>query len=279
MAGCWEQLVRANPLDEEAHLALARQHAERGDTRAALRQLERMDQALRRELGTVPSDAMRRLRAELTHAADRPGTGRAARTCPSWDVDDVDAYLRERLDRADAGRGSSVMVTGVAGVGQDGRCSTWPPPSAAAARLAGRPWRRLGGRGLLALRPGARGVRGPVPSTSRAAGRAGRLYSDELGRALAGREITWSGETAHQRLFVAAAELLRLSASGHGLLLLVDDVHEADEASLRLLHYLARCAVAEPVVVALGSRPEGGPALREFGQSLVAPWYRLPSWS
>ena len=55
-----------------------------------------------------------------------------------------------------------------------------------------------------------------------------------------GQAISWSGETAHQRLFVAAAELLRLAAADRGLLLVVDDVHEADEASLRLLHYLSR---------------------------------------
>ena len=268
MAGRWEQLVRANPLDEEAHLALARQHAQRGDTRAALRQLERMDQAVRRELGTVPSDAMRRLRTELTHAANRPvpaeppGHALVGR-------DDVDAYLRERLDRADAGRGASVMVTGVAGVGKSSMLDLM------ASHAAGRGWR--------VARGGASAVEGSWPYAPVLEAFADLCrrhpalldglddaYSDELGRALAGREITWSGEAAHQRLFVAAAELLRLAASGHGLLLLVDDVHEADEASLRLLHYLARCAVGEPVVVALGSRPEGGPALRDVGQSLVA---------
>ena len=268
MAGRWEQLVRANPLDEEAHLALARQHAQRGDTRAALRQLERMDQAVRRELGTVPSDAMRRLRAELTHAADRPAPAEP----PGHALvgrDDVDAYLRERLDRADAGRGASVMVTGVAGVGKSSMLDLM------ASHAAGRGWR--------VARGGASAVEGSWPYAPVLEAFADLCrrhpalldglddaYSDELGRALAGREITWSGEAAHQRLFVAAAELLRLAASGHGLLLLVDDVHEADEASLRLLHYLARCAVGEPVVVALGSRPEGGPALREVGQSLVA---------
>ena len=76
-------------------------------------------------------------------------------------------------------------------------------------------------------------------------------YRLELDRALSGEQAAWTGESAHQRLFVAAAELLRLAASDHGLLLVVDDVHEADEASLRLLHYLARSAVTEPVLIAL----------------------------
>ncbi len=63
---------------------------------------------------------------------------------------------------------------------------------------------------------------------------------------------------------------MRLAAAGHGLLLVVDDVHEADEASLRLLHYLARCAVTEPVLIALAAPARRRPALREVGDSLVA---------
>ena len=62
----WADLVREDPADESAHLALAREYAELGDARAAQRQLERMEQALRRELGTVPS-------AEAPAAARRAG--------------------------------------------------------------------------------------------------------------------------------------------------------------------------------------------------------------
>src|SRR3954469_20029235 len=88
-------------------------------------------------------------------------------------------------------------------------------------------------------------------------------YRDELERALSGRDVSWSGESAHQRLFVAAAELIRLASSGHGLLLVVDDLHDADQASLRLLHYLSRCAVAEQVLIVLAHRPALPAATRE----------------
>src|SRR6478752_5369376 len=53
-AGQWEALLRAEPSDEQAHLALVRDRAERGDFRGALRQFQRMEQALHRELGVVP---------------------------------------------------------------------------------------------------------------------------------------------------------------------------------------------------------------------------------
>ena len=95
-------------------------------------------------------------------------------------------------------------------------------------------------------------------------------YRAEIERALSGRDVTWSGESGHQRLFVAAAELVRLAASGHGLLLVVDDLHEADEASLRLLHYLSRVAVTEPVLLALAHGQPAGEAVLAMGDSLVA---------
>ena len=79
-------------------------------------------------------------------------------------------------------------------------------------------------------------------------------FRSELERALSGQDVPWTGESGHQRLFVAAAELMRLAAAGRGLLLVVDDVHEADEASLRLLHYLSRCAVSEPVLIVVAHR-------------------------
>ena len=65
VTGRWSELVREDPTDEAAHVALARELVQRGDVRAAERQLERMEQSLRRELGTVPSGEARRLREEI----------------------------------------------------------------------------------------------------------------------------------------------------------------------------------------------------------------------
>ena len=65
-------------------------------------------------------------------------------------------------------------------------------------------------------------------------------HREEIDRALSGAEIEWTGESSHQRLFVAAAELVRVAAATHGLLLTIDDVHGADDATLRLVHYIAR---------------------------------------
>ena len=54
MAGRWHDLVIADPTDEPAHLEVARGLADAGDTRSALRQLDRLDHEMR-ELGVRPS--------------------------------------------------------------------------------------------------------------------------------------------------------------------------------------------------------------------------------
>ncbi len=270
LAGRWEELLRLDATDEAAHVALAREHAERGDVHRAQRQLERLDQALRRELGTVPGEAARRLRAEL--AARGPGGDPP--TAPTRDGRrlvgrrDLADLVRDRLDRAAQGRGSTLLLTGTAGVGKTAVLDL-------AATLADR-------RGWRVARGGASAIEGgwPYAPVLEALSDLCRhhpalldglddAYRTELERARSGESVAWSGENAHQRLFVAAAELFRLAAADHGLLLVVDDVHEADEASLRLLHYLARCAVGEPAVLLLAARPDR-PLLREMEQSLVA---------
>ena len=99
-------------------------------------------------------------------------------------------------------------------------------------------------------------------------------FRAEIERALAGADLDWSGDGGHQRLFVAAGELLRLAAAGSGLLFTIDDVQEADEASLRFLHYLARCSLGEQVVLVLASRDGVGattaPAFERVRASLLS---------
>jgi DNA-binding SARP family transcriptional activator/tetratricopeptide (TPR) repeat protein len=283
LAGRWEELLREEPTDEQAHLALARAYAERGDVRGGLRQLERLEQALRRELGTTPSPTALSLRARLEgHDASDPAAGSAAvhpapPTLPRKPLRgvrlagrrDVGDRIRARLDRAGLGRGGTLVLVGAPGVGKSALLDL----TTALAEQRG--WRT--GRGS------ASAVEGPWPYAPvlEALGDLCRkhpalldglddLYRGEIDRALSGRELSWSGESGHQRLFVATAELVRLAAAGHGLVLAVDDVHDADEASMRLLHYLARSAAQEPVLVAMAHRPDVRPEAAGVLDSLVA---------
>ena len=262
----WDDVLEEDPTDETAHLALIRGHADRGDVRAALRQFERLDHALLRELGTTPSPEAERLRARLhgpAGHADQPSQGVklvGRRT--------VGNQVREAMASAAAGKGTTLLFSGPPGVGKTALLGL------AEALARRRDWRT--GRGT------ASAVEGPWPYAPvlEAFAELCRKHPAlldglddrfrlEIERALSGRDVSWTGESSHQRLFVAVAELMRLAATGHGLLLVVDDLQDADEASLRLLHYLSRCAVTEPVVIAVAHRPRVSETAQLVADSLV----------
>jgi DNA-binding SARP family transcriptional activator/tetratricopeptide (TPR) repeat protein len=264
----WDELLRADPADEQAHLALVRARADQHDFRAALRQLERMEQALHRELGVVPSNEARQLRIQIETAV-RGGTTASPARSRLVGRTEVSDLLRRRLDQALQGSGGTVLLTGPPGVGKTAVLER-------AIDLADK-------RGFRTGRGTASAVEGPWPYAAVLESFADLCRKHpalldglddtlhgELDRALSGREMAWTGESSHQRLFVAAAELLRLAAAGRGLLLAVDDIHESDQASLRLLHYLSRCAVREPVLIVATHRPSTDPAFAEIAENLVA---------
>src|SRR5689334_4137225 len=66
--GRWELVAELDPADEHAHLALMRRHAANGDRHAALRQFDRLDRALRTELGVGPGPEATALRDQLLAA-------------------------------------------------------------------------------------------------------------------------------------------------------------------------------------------------------------------
>ena len=177
--------------------------------------------------------------------------------------------VRAVLEQAGAGRGVTLLVVGPGGIGKS-----------AVLDLAEVLARRQGWK---VARGGASSVEGPWPyapvleALSALCRRHPALldglgddYRAEIERALAGQDLGWTGENSHQRLFVAAAELMRVAAAGPGLLLVVDDLHDADEASLRLLHYLARCAVDERVVLVLAHREPAPALVHDITASMVA---------
>ncbi|MBL7554116.1 SARP family transcriptional regulator, partial [Frankia sp. AgB1.9] len=102
-------------------------------------------------------------------------------------------------------------------------------------------------------------------------------------RAMSSRDLSWAGTSGHQQVFVAAAQLLRYAAEGGqraapgraGALLVVDDLHDADDATMRMLHYLARSLAGLPVVLLLAHRAPPGdatapPAFAEVRASLLS---------
>ena len=248
--GQWEAVAELDPGDERAHLALMRRHAADGDRHAALRQFDRLDRALRQELGLAPGPEASALRDRLLAVhdvfphRDSPLIGR-----------DLEISIAERalLDAA-AGANRTLIISGEAGAGKS---------SLLAAIVA-----RATERGFLAGQGTAAPVEGawPYAPVIEALGGVCRQdpgllsdlagpHRDELDRARNSTPASWAGQSTHQRLFLAAAELVKLAATGKGLLLTVDDVHDADDGSLRLLHYLARSARGQRVCIVLAHRP------------------------
>jgi len=252
LAGRWETVVELDPGDERAHLALMRQHAARGDRHAALRQFERLDRALRQELGVAPGPEASALRDRLLAAydvfprRDGPLIGR-----------DLELSVAERalLDAA-SGQSRIVIVGGEAGSGKSSLLA------AITARATGLGLQAAQGtsaavEGAWPYAPVIEALRGLCRRDPALAGSLAGHHREEIGRALSGAELSWDGRSTHQRLFLAAAELVRAAASsqGQGLLLTIDDVHDADDASLRLLHYIARSACGQRVCLVLAHRP------------------------
>ena len=264
-AGSWERLLEEEPADEGAHLALIRAHLDRGDVRAAERQFERLDHALLRELGTRPSAEAEHLRARLATPQPEPPRHQGVRLVGRRHAGD---RVRAALDEAGHGRGTTLLVSGPPGVGKTAVLGL----AEALARRRG--WRV--GRGTAS----AVEAQWPYATVLEAFADLCRQhpalldglddsYYAEIERALSGKDVAWTGESGHQRLFVAVAELMRLAATGHGLLLLVDDLQDADEASMRLLHYLSRCAMTEPVLIVVAHRPRIPETTRQVEDSLL----------
>ena len=275
-AGRWRDLARADPADEDACLALAQRLADSGDRRGALRQLERLERALRGELGVTPGPAVASLRAELL-AADPRRAEAHRRPAPMPLGRDRELGRIDRLIVATSGgQGRTLFVSGPAGIGKTA-VLRWIDRRAEESGL------RVGIGTAAAIEgawPYAPVLEGLADLCRRHPALLDGLadeYRVEIERGLRGASPDWDGESRHQRLFVSAAELLRLASSGSGAVLVVDDAHDADEASLRLLHYLSRTAVGERIMIVVAHRPLPlRPAMDAMRRSLIGRGTSVP---
>jgi DNA-binding CsgD family transcriptional regulator len=203
--------------------------------------------------------------------------------------DEETRHLHAALAAAGAGHGGTVLVTGEAGIGKS--------------RLVRETTRAAGGRGFVILT--GRAVAGRVPAPFRpfaealvSAGRAGLLPDSaelEPFRPALGRLVPdWrplpapgsaAGPAADESLVFlgeAVLRLLRVLSPAAGCLLVLEDLHWADQETLALLEYLADNISAERVLcVATLRDQEGGGAvglasvLEARGSATVLPLGRL----
>jgi DNA-binding SARP family transcriptional activator/tetratricopeptide (TPR) repeat protein len=299
LARRWDVLITVDPTDEDAHLRVITVLARRGDRRAALRQFERLERALRQELGVAPSRTAASIRARLL-AADGTAVGAPTRDHRAIDptptvvlpkqasVGDRRESAARKADRSprppttgaperdivnqvfrevSGGAGRTLFVGGPAGVGKT-TLLAWLEYSAVERGM------RVGS-GVAAQIEGAWPYAPVLEAIADLSRRHPALLDGlddalrkEIENGLTGRQEGWTAQGGHQRLFVAAAEILRLAAGGEGAVMVIDDAHQADDASLRLLHYLARSTVSDRVLFVLAHRPDRSDTLSEVRQSL-----------
>jgi DNA-binding SARP family transcriptional activator/tetratricopeptide (TPR) repeat protein len=248
--GRWETVVELEASDEHAHVALMRRHAANGDRHAALRQFERMARMLRRELGVAPSREATALRDRLIAEHDVVAAGDSALIGRDREL----SIAEQALCDVAAGRSRTLIVAGAPGIGKSSLVT------AITVRAKKLSW--CVGHGSSAPVEGAWPYAPVIEALAGVCRQHPTLLDglpdhqrEQLNRALAGAENSWTGASSHQRLYVAAAELVRRASATSALLLTIDDVHDADDASLRLLHYLARSASDLRVCIVFTHRP------------------------
>jgi tetratricopeptide (TPR) repeat protein len=153
------------------------------------------------------------------------------------------AALARGLDDAFAGRGRLFMVSGEPGIGKSRLAEELAERarSRGARVLVGRCWEA---GGAPAYWPWIQALRGYVHEAELPGQLAPELLQIMPGLRDREPELTDASppdpEGARFRLFDAASEFLRGAASGRPIVLVLDDLHAADDASLLLLRFLAR---------------------------------------
>ena len=248
-AGDWERLVAEEPTDEPAHRGMMRAALDRGDRAAAIRWYGRLRSTLERELGVLPGPETEALYDECV-AGLRPAepdlVGRAVEL----------AQAEAALDAAARGGVGAVVVRGTAGLGKSALCRR------VASAAAGRGW------SVHAVT--AAGTGGPYAPLVEVLERLLGRNRDLLGRlplrtrsvlaeltALAGPAPRLDGALTRHQVIGALRRVLLDADRGAGVLVVVDDVHRADHATVDVLVHLAGSGL-DRLLVLLAHRP--GPA-------------------
>jgi DNA-binding SARP family transcriptional activator/tetratricopeptide (TPR) repeat protein len=262
--------LELDPVSEDAARALMRRLGRIGDGAAAVATYEAFRSTLRRELGMAPSPETRALVEELR--AEQRGVAAPAPPLPSALVrTDLAplvgrrehlAALRSAWRRASAGAAGVVTVAGEAGSGK----TRLLIELAGEARASGATV--LAGRciegGLVAFAPFTEALRqhlaGAPELPSWAASELARLLP-ELGAEAAPPQ--GDPYDARHRLFEAVAAAIGAAARRAPVLLVVEDLHWADHATLAMLAHVIRTVGWAPLLVAgsFRSEREGAPEL------------------
>jgi len=258
------RLLVLDPMQEAVHRSLMRLYVRAGRRDAALRQYRTCLDVLQRELGTEPEAETRQIYEQLVRQGPGRGSGKAGAISSPPIVPIVGRHreigaLTSALAAAWQGSPSVAVVLGEAGAGK----TRLIDELVTSARREG--GRVLAGRAyemerVLPFAPwvsALRSAREPGDETALGAlTPTARRHLQLLVPEVQDGSPPPASIDSSLPLFDAVTELLGELARKQPLLVVLDDLHWADEQSLRLLAYVARRVGEAPLLVLAGAREE-----------------------
>jgi len=288
------RLLGLDPLQESVHQILMRLYFKNGRRGAALMQYQRCVEVLQRELGVEPEAETKQCYQEILQRASgtppveipqiRPSPRprrRLHRARPDYRRSEAPligreaelARLRQAMGEARKGRGQTIMILGEAGIGKSRVIQeiTTNAVQRGSRVLLGRCYET---EQILPFGPWVDAIRtGQVIPDIEPLDGLPPVWRAELARLFPelGEPALVTGAEDYRRLFEAVAQVVEHLAARQPLLLILEDLHWADEMSLRLLSFLARRAHHWPVATVATAREEelaGSPLLRQVLEEL-----------
>jgi DNA-binding SARP family transcriptional activator/tetratricopeptide (TPR) repeat protein len=261
-AARWSRLrCELDPLNEAAYADLVRQLAAAGDRAGALVAGREVTARLREELGVQPGPLLRATLAETRGPGSAPLPAGLAPASPLFGRAAELRTLMAAWTAARAGHGRVVLITGEAGIGKTRLVSELARRADnAGARIAVGAGVDVGGEAPLAiwqeLAPQLARTVPPPPEHADWPAELGRLAPDiaaRLGRSEPPPPVS-SPELERLRVFDAVLRLVEWAAASQPVLLVAEDVHRADPASMQLCAHIGRRLAARPVLFVLTRR-------------------------
>ncbi|MDQ4105983.1 MAG: AAA family ATPase, partial [Actinomycetota bacterium] len=258
----FRQVLAREPIREEAHRGLMRIYAARGSARA-LHQFQQCKEVLVEELGVDPSTETTQLYQEILKGEVRPV--RLPRSLPNTRPLPLSPLVGRQpewepisglLERLGGGEGSALGIEGGAGMGKT--------------RLVQEVLQVGRSRGCQVFMGNTPELEGRSPYTPfvealRMALREGLAHAHLIPAELAAAipELPPNAQpvgsadklAAQNALFAGVLRFLAARADDAPIVLVLDDLHFADEGSLKLFHYLARQATSQGLLLIGTWRP------------------------
>jgi DNA-binding SARP family transcriptional activator len=286
------RLLSLDPLQEAVHRTVMRLHVQLGRRTAALRQYQVCVNMLRRELHIEPEEETRRLYRDILSrrplvAAPEPGPrtgGWSAAAPPPDDAplvgrEEETARLRAWLATVSRGACQTALLVGEAGAGKSRLVAALTAEALAARADEERgPVRVLlghchEGEQILAFGPWIDAFRaGRLPEDRALMEKLEPAWRVEVARLLPELGTSELGGASDPpdapRLFEGVRQLIACLGDRSPVVLILEDLHWADEMSLRLLQFLARRVAGWPLLLVGTMREEELPELPLLRQTL-----------